>query len=236
MRRRRDGDGVAMRRAFCWVAAAVVVAAVAPPAGAQPLLYVQGLPEGTVYIRLANALPGAANVATDFAGAIDLGADGATRISPYYVAGQAGGKPMALEVNQAGRTSTATFQPKAGSFTTVVLHPDGSGVRAAVITDKPEYNQLKARLSFYNATPDCAAGSLAERGRPVFSAVPHDGAEARSVNPAKATVTASCAADAAPPLPLGQLEAGGLYTVWMMQPAGRLTAFVAHDLIAPPRS
>ncbi|MEJ1978560.1 MAG: hypothetical protein WDN49_23070 [Acetobacteraceae bacterium] len=40
-----------------------------------------------------------------------------------------------------------------------MLHPDGSGVAADVITDKPEYNQLRARLSFYNATANCAAGS-----------------------------------------------------------------------------
>ena len=213
-----------------------VAGLLAASAHAQPMLYVQSLPEGTVYIRLANALPRTASVATDFAGRVELGTDGAARISPYYVAGQVAGKPVALQVKQDGTTSTAVFQPASGGFITVVLHPDGAGVRAAVIADRPEYNQLKARLSFYNAAADCPAASLAERGRPVFSAVPADAAAARSVNPAAATVTASCAANAAPPLPLGQLEAGGLYTVWMMQQAGRLTTFMAHDLIAPPRS
>ena len=60
---------------------------------------------------------------------------------------------------------------------------------------------------------------------------------ARSVNPAAATVVvASCGAEKAKPLDLGKLDAGGLYSVWMMKPGGQLTAFMAHDTIAPPRS
>ena len=218
-----------------WLAALALLG-FAGGAKAQILLYAQRLPEGTVYIRLASALPEAASVQTDFAGKVDLGADGATRISPYFVAGNAGGKTVSLQVNEGGKTATATFEPKSGTFITVVLHPKGDAVTASIVADKPEYNQLKARLTFYNATNDCPAGSLAEQvGRPVFSNVPPDGVQARSINPVAATVTAACGGGKAPPLPLGQLEAGGLYSVWMMHPAGQLTTFVAHDTIAPPR-
>ena len=218
-----------------WLAALALLG-FAGPAQAQILLYAQRLPEGTVYIRLASALPAAASVQTDFAGTVALGDDGAARISPYFVAGSAGGKTVSLQVNAAGKTATATFEPKSGTFITVVLHPKGDAVTASIVTDKPEYNQLKARLTFYNATSDCPAGSLAEQvGRPVFSNVPPDGVQARSINPVAATVTAACGGGKAPPLPLGQLEAGGLYSVWMMHPAGQLTTFVAHDTIAPPR-
>ena len=141
-----------------------------------------------------------------------------------------------MQVTEAGKTATATFQPKSGTFITLVLHQKADGVTTAIVTDKPEYNQLKARLSFYNATPDCAAGSLSEQvGRPVFSNLPPDSGQARSINPVAATVTAACGGGKAPPLSLGQLEAGGLYSVWMMRPAGQLVTFVAHDTIAPPR-
>ena len=113
----------------------------------------------------------------------------------------------------------------------------GPGVVASVVVDKPEYNQTKARLSFYNATSDCAGASLSEvAGRAVFVAIPPNSAQARSVNPATATVTAACSSEQAAPLPLGRLEPGGLYTVWLMRPAGTLTSFVAHDTIAPPRN
>ncbi len=238
------GRGLAVKRvrlppgpalaALCW--ALCYVLGCGEPGRAQPLLYAQRLPEGTVYIRLANALPGAARVQTDFAGAVELGSDGADRISPYFVAGNAGGKTAALRVSEGGRTAEATVQPKTGTFVTVVLHDKADGVAAAVITDKPDYNQVKARLTFYNATADCAAGSLSEgSGRPVFTALPPDAAQARSINPVAATLTAACASGKAPALPLGQLEAGGLYSVWMMRLGGQVTAFAAHDTIAPPR-
>ena len=208
----------------------------AGPVHAQIPLYAQRLPEGTVYIRLANALPAGAAVQTDFAGKVELGSGGADRISPYFVAGSAGGKIVSMQVTAADKTATATFEPKSGTFITVVLHPKGDAVTAAIVTDKPEYNQLKARLTFYNATDDCPAGSLAEQGgRAVFSNVPPDGVQARSLNPVAATVTAGCGGGKAPPLPLGQLEVGGLYSVWMMHPAGQLTTFVARDTIALPR-
>ena len=217
--------------------AACVLLGLAAPAEAQILLYAQRLPEGTVYIRLVNALPDAATIQTAFAGKVTLGADGAARISPYYVAGTAGGKTVTLQVTEGGKTAPAKFEPKSGSFITVVLHREGDAVTAAIVTDKPEFNQLRARLSFYNATANCAAGSLAEgAGKPIFSGMAANTGQARSINPVAAKVTASCSTGKAPVLDLGELQAGGLYSVWMMQPAGALTAFVAHDTIAPPQN
>ena len=207
------------------------------PASAQILLYAQRLPAGTVYMRLVNALPGAASIGTEFAGKVDLGADGEKRVSPYFVSTTLGDKTVTLQVDEGGKPSTANFSPKSGSFVTVVLHRAGDKVTASVITDKPEYNQLRARLAFYNATTDCAAGSLAEAsGQDIFKGIAPDGVAARGINPVSAKVVAGCAAGKSPPLDLGQLQAGGLYTVWMMRPAGTLISFVAHDLIAPPRS
>ncbi len=202
---------------------------------AQPMLYSQRLPEGTVYIRLASALPAAASVGTDFAGPVSLGNADATRISPYFVAGNAGGKTVTLQVDQGGKTATATIQPKSGTFITVVLEEKAGGVAATIVTDHPEYNQLKARLAFYNATGDCPAGSLSEGGHPVFSNVAPDGMMTRSVNPSTATVVAACGTDKTKPLDLGKLDEGGLYSVWLMKPGGQPTAFMAHDTIAPPR-
>lgn len=214
----------------------LLLAMAAAGAQAQPMLYSQRLPEGTVYVRFASALPAASIVGTDFAGAVSLGNTDATRISPYFVAGNAGGTTVPLQVNQGGKTVTATIQPKSGTFVTVVLAEKAGGVAAAVVTDHPEYNQLKARLTFYNATGDCGSASLTESGKAVFSAVPANGGQARSINPASATVVAACGADKARPLDLGKLDEGGLYSVWMMKLAGQLVSFMARDTIAPPRT
>jgi len=218
----------------------LVVAAVlgfAAPASAQILLYAQRLPAGTVYMRLVNALPVAASIQTEFAGKVELGTDGAARVSPYFVSTTLGDKLVTLGVDEGGKTVTASFTPKSGAFLTIVLHRVGDKVTAGVITDKPEYNQLRARLAFYNATADCAGGTLAEASGPeIFKAIAPDAAAARGINPVAAKVVAGCAAGKAPVLNLGELQAGGLYTVWMMKPEGTLLSFVAHDTIAPPRS
>lgn len=213
-----------------------LAAAVLAPAQAQILLYSQRLPEGTVYMRFASALPAPATVGTDFAGQITLGDTGANRISPYFVAGNAGGKSVALQVASGGATATATIQPKSGTFITVVLHPKAGGVVGSIVTDKPEYNQLKARLTFYNATEDCSSASLTDGTRPIFSGMAADSVQARSVSPVAATVTAVCGTEKAKPLELGKLDEGGLYSVWLMRLGGQLAPFLARDTIAPPRS
>ncbi len=219
--------GLVIAVALCFVA----------PASAQILLYAQRLPAGTVYMRLVNALPGAATIQTDFAGKVELGADGAARVSPYFVSTSLGDKLVTLGVEQGGKGGKPSFTPKSGSFVTVVLHRAGDKVTASVISDKPEYNQLRARLAFYNATADCPAGVLAEAGGPdIFKGVAPDSAAVRGINPVAAKVVAGCASGKAPALDLGELQAGGLYTVWMMKPEGTLISFVARDTIAPPRS
>jgi len=217
----------------------LVIAAVlgfVSPVSAQILLYAQRLPAGTVYMRLVNALPGAASIQTEFAGKVDLGADGAARVSPYFVSTTLGDKLVTLGVDEGGKSAKPSFTPKSGSFVTIVLHRAGDKVTASMITDKPEYNQLRARLAFYNATADCAAGTLAEASGPeIFKGIAPDAVAARGINPVAAKVVAGCATGKAPALDLGQLQAGGLYTVWMMKPEGTLMSFVAHDTIAPPR-
>ena len=218
------------------LAGLLLSAGVAGTARAQPLLYAQRLPEGTVYLRLANALPGSVTVGTDFAGKVALGDAEAARISPYFVSVTAGSKTVPLLVEQGGgKTATVTIEPKSGSFITVVLHEKAGGVTAAIVTDKPDYNQLRARLTFYNATDGCPNGALAESGRTIFSGVPPDGVKAGSVSPVAATVVASCGTEKAHPLDMGKLEAGGQYSVWMLRLGGQIVSFTARDTIAPPR-
>ena len=53
--------------------AGLAILGLAAPAQAQILLYAQRLPEGTVYVRLASALPATASVQTDFAGKVRPG-------------------------------------------------------------------------------------------------------------------------------------------------------------------
>ena len=58
----------------------------------------------------------------------------------------------------------------------------------------------------------------------------------RSVNAvASQRVRAECDGRKAAPLDLGRLDAGGLYSVWLVAPGGTPETFLARDLIAPYR-
>jgi hypothetical protein len=214
---------------------ALVLLVSCSPARAQIQLYADHLPAGTVYIRFANALPATAQIETSFGPPVTLGENDAARISPYYVAGMVGGTAITLKVTEPGHVTATSITPKSGEFVTVILHRPAAEVTATMLTDKPEFNQLRAKLTFYNATASCDAGALSQPGgRPIFAAMPPDSTRSRSVNPVTAKLVASCADGAAAPLDAGRLEAGGLYSVWLMRPAGGLISFVSHDTIAPP--
>jgi len=219
-----------------WLAATVIGAGLPGAAAqAQPMLYEQRLPEGFAFLRLANALPGAVTVKPDFGPAVSLGAEGATRISAYLIGEGVADRPVTLGVTEGNTTTELVVRVTAGGSNTVLLQRQGAAPVATVVRDSTEYNQTRARLTFYNAIPGCADGVLAVEpsGPTVFSAVPADAMRSRSINPVRAKVRAGCAGRSSPSLDLGQLEAGGQYSVWLMAPAGEPVSFLARDTIAP---
>ena len=211
-------------------------AAMPRAASAQPpMLYEQGLPEGFAFIRIVNGLPGGAAVRPDFGNPVTLGEAGADRVSPYYVAEDVARRPVRFQVTAGGRTVEVQAPVKGGGLNTVLLQREGEGIAAVSIPDQADYNQARARVAFYNLVPGCAAGALAlePSGQSVFSGIAPNTGRTRSLNPANAVVRASCTGQRAPNLDLGRLQAGGLYSVMLMAPAGQPVAFLVQDRIAP---
>lgn len=209
----------------------------APPARAQVLLYENRLPDGYAYVRFANATADALTVKPNgFADPVALGTDGAARVSSYYTVENVAGRSLAVDLTGAGATTHAAFEVKPGSYNTVLIGRDGATTAAKVVADQAEINQTRARLAFYNAVADCPAAGLQlePAGTTVLSGVAPHAMRGRSVNPAaKARVRAACGATRATPLDLGQLSAGGQYSIWYMAPAGTPVAFVSENAIAP---
>ncbi len=219
-----------------WLLILLLVAA-AGPARAQSPAITKPLPRATAYLRFANALPDPAQVQTGFAGTMALGAGGADRVSPYVTDHGVVAGAVTLRIQSGAQQATVGLTVAPGSFVTVLLQPAGASVAAVSITDHPDHDALRARLSFYNATADCPIGSLVKAsGEPVFTEVPPGGVAARPISPEQATVVAGCAAGRAPPLDLGELPAGSLTSVWLMRPAGSLVAFAVHDGMPPSGS
>lgn len=141
------------------------------------------------------------------------------------------GKSFTLTISSGGRQQVVPLALPPDKQVTVLLVAEGALLRARAVVDEVEFNQTRARLRFYNATPDCAAAGLAvaNGGPRVFSDVAPGEARMRAVNPVTAEVQAGCATGQAPAFALRNLEIGAGYSLWLMAPAGTLAAFVTAD-------
>lgn len=204
-------------------------------AAAQPMLYETRLPDGFAFVRYANALPGKVTVKPDYDQAVAVPETGAERVTAYFVAEDVANRPVKLTVTDAQGSAEVTLRIPGGGYNTVLLRRDGAALQALVIPDKVEFNQVRARLGFYNVIPGCANGGLAmdPGNQAIFSRQAPDVMASRSLNPASARVVASCTERKADALDLGRLEAGGQYSVWLMAPAGTPLSFLVRDRIAP---
>lgn len=218
------------RRFILGLAAAV---AFALPATAQVALYEGRLPDGFAFVRFANASAQPVDLAPGFTDPVKLGTDGASRISTYRVVEAVAGKTFAATDPEGGKLA---FQLTPGKFHTFLVTDAGAKLAGTLVTDVTDYNQLRAKMSFYNAAPACPAASLLlePANQAIFKAVGPASMRTRSINPVdEAKVHATCGPASVPSLDLGELHAGALYSVWLMAPAGTPVTFVAQDFIAP---
>lgn len=219
---------------------AVVVAAVAVMTGfsgavsAQNQVYDPLPPPGSAYVRFVNAADGALTVKPDFAGVQQLGADAAQRVSPFLPIEKVAGRVLSLDVQAGTRMVKASLKADAGSYVTVVIESDpAKGLVVVPVVDNTEFNQSRARLSFYNAT-SCAAASLTidPDGPVVFPDVAAGTAKARSVNPVTAKIHATCDGKPVASIALEGMEAGAMYSVWLMGAGVSPQSFLTRDATA----
>jgi hypothetical protein len=208
---------------------------VAGPAMGQEALYGAQPPPGSAFVRFVNTTGAPVDVRPAFLASSSLGVASTARVSAYAVVEKVAGRTLSLEVREAGQSAKATLSVAADSFNTVLVEDDGGKLATVLIKDGAEFNQARARLSFYNATPACAAAALAlvPAGTAVFSDVAPGAVKTRSVNPVKAMVRATCTGQAAEDVMLENMEAGGSYSVWLMAPGGKATTFITRDTTLP---
>lgn len=198
---------------------ALFAAALAGPAVAQQFLYDPEPPAGSAFLRYVNATAGELAVRPDFAPARPLGTTPDGRVSAYTIVERVAGRALAVD------GQPLSLAP--GSFNTLII----TGASRRLVVDQAEFNQLRARLTFYNATAECADGALllAPGGQAVFQGVAPGEGRSRAVNPAAARLRASCGGAEAPEFGLEGLVAGGMYSIWLMRPAGAPLGFMTRD-------
>lgn len=113
--------------------------------------------------------------------------------------------------------SNFTVNIKPGEFVTVVARSTDNKLSQITFRESPEdFNALKSSIALYNADPTCLRADLRVAGRSLllFEAVAVDALQRRSVNPVKLSVELLCDGKVqGTALSLGQLEAGGRYTI-----------------------
>ena len=222
-----------LRRAL--IAAFLAVAPLAAPqALAQGQVYDPVPPRGSAYVRVVNGLTGEVQLRPDFLPQQRLGTAPAQRVMAYTAIENVAGRQLRLEFQEGQARGTVAIRVEPGSFNTVLLHPAAGGIGATAVVDTADFNQTRSRIAFYNVLPDCPAATLAllPSGPAIFDGVPALGTRARSVNPVTAQVRASCGARAAGPIELQGLEAGGMYSIWLMGSGSNIAGFILRDATA----
>ncbi|UPY36973.1 alginate O-acetyltransferase AlgF [Sediminicoccus sp. KRV36] len=204
-------------------------------AWAQGQVYDPVPPRGSAYVRLVNALPGEVTARPDFLPQQRLGVAPAQRVMAFTTVENVANRQLRLEFQEGTRRGQATLRVEPGSFVTVLLHAAANGsLLATPVVDAPDFNRARARLAFYNTMADCPAATLSihPAGPAVFEGVPSLATRARSVNPVAAEIRAQCGDRASAPFALEGLEAGGMYSIWMISGAPAPTAFLTRDTTA----
>ncbi len=205
------------------------------PAAAQNQVYDPLPPPGSAYVRFVNAVGGDMSLRPDFLSPQQLGDAATHRVTPYFVVEKAADRSFLLEVQAGARSGHFMLHADPGSFVTVIVEAAGQNALGAVpVVDHTDFNQTRARLSFYNATPDCTAAAvmLNPNGPSVFQDVAPGTAKVRSVNPVAAQIKVICTGQTAAPFALEGLEAGGMYSIWLMESKDGPTAFLIRDVTA----
>ncbi len=221
-----------------WCRTLAIIAMLASSSAAmaqQQLLHEPQPPSSSAYVRFVNALGASAQVVPGFADPQTLGITPEQRVGPYTLVENVAGRSFTVPVTEGMSAGTVQLTLKPGTFNTVIWLPSDNGPQAAVIEDAAQLNQLRTKLSFYNATGDCPAASLKLEpdGPTVFQDVPPAAARMRAVNPVAVTVRAQCGGFATKPFDLKGLEASRRVSIWMMVTAQGPLAFMTLDAIAP---
>ncbi|HEY8610640.1 MAG TPA: hypothetical protein VIL69_05030, partial [Roseomonas sp.] len=210
-------------------ALALLAAPLAPAAAQQPELYGPQPPPGSAFVRFVNATGSDLAIRPDFLPAETLGTAPMARVTAYRTVESVANRALAVEVRAGQATARASLRANPGTFVTVlVTAAPGGAITAQTVQDGGDGNQSRARLAFYNAAPDCPAGGLSlDGGASIFSDVAPGASKTRGVNPASASLVASCGTRRTAAFPLSGLEAGGRYSIWMM-PGATPAAFVTR--------
>jgi hypothetical protein len=203
---------------------------------AQETLYGKQPPPGSAYVRFANALDSGVTVKTNYQPDTHLGMSPANRVGAFSIIENAKDRPLDITVQDGHGASELHYAATAEAFVTFVFQRSDSGtITISPISERVDFNQMRARIAFYNAVPGCAAAALTIRpsGPEMFQGVVNATVQSRTVKPVKASVQTLCAGHEGPSLDLDGLETGASYSLWLTSLSQNDGFFLTRDAVTP---
>lgn len=201
--------------------------------GAEIPLYPTGPSEDSAFVRFANA--SGLDVDMHVTASKVIVKLGGTHPSTEFYPVRANTE-IRGEFEQGNEQARIAVSLKPGEFVTVVARTIDKKLSQIIFRESPEdFNALKASIALYNADPACRHADLRVAGRSVllFEAVAADALQRRSVNPVKLSVELFCDGKLeGAALNLGQLQAGGRYTILVGRSGQHARINFASDAVA----
>lgn len=194
-------------------------------------LYPTGPAADSAFIRFVNASTAPLEV-TAQAGQPPLRLEAANPVSDTFSVDSS--KPITGTLSSGDQNLAIDLKVGPGEFVSVFTLPSGAGIEQAVVRETPDdFNANKVSLGFLNADTSCADATLRPAGRnaDLFTAVPVNSAQRRSINPVGLSVQLVCAnANVGAPLDLGTLKAGDRFSVLLVPSANGPQLLQASDI------
>ncbi|MFJ7883082.1 alginate O-acetyltransferase AlgF [Pseudomonas sp. NPDC096917] len=199
-------------------------------AGAAPALYPTGPAADSAFIRFVNASTAPLEV-TAQSGQPPLRLETAKPVSDTFSVDSS--KPITGTLSSGGQALAIDLKVGPGEFVSVFTLPASAGIEQVVVRETPDdFNANKVSLGFLNADKSCADATLRPAGRnaDLFTAVPVNSVQRRSINPVSLSVQLVCAnANVGAPLDLGTLKAGDRFSLLLVPSASGPQLLQASD-------
>lgn len=199
-------------------------------AQAEPQLYETGPSEESSYVRFVNATENTIEIISSNGSAkVELNANTDGRASHFFTVKAA--SKLTATLQGKGRKGSVEVTGKPWEYITVAIFPDATAkLRTMLVRETPDdFNAMRASVSLFNLDASCTATMQGgAKKATILEGVKPFTVQRRLINPVNLSATVGCGGQNTK-VDLGQLEAGGRYSVFLSSLKNAHQAWFVHD-------
>jgi hypothetical protein len=197
---------------------------------AEPQLYETGPSEESSYVRFVNATENTIEIISSNGSAkVELNAKADGRASRFFTV-KAGSK-LTANIQGKGSKSSVEVTGKPWEYITIAILPVGaSQFKSMLIRETPtDFNAMRASVALFNLDASCTATMQGGAQKStILEGIKPFTVQRRLINPVNLSATVGCGGQNTK-VDLGQLEAGGRYSVFLSPLKNVHQAWFVHD-------